>query len=235
MHEIRIAQDVLDRAMARRGALEVFATLDPAKTALLVIDLQNGFVQTGQPGALPVAREIIGNVNRIAQSLRTAGGHVVWIRHTHVPGAPADAWPRFVEFSAAGWGKALNDALVPGSPGHALYAELDVQAQDEVVNKTRFSALIQGSSDLHDRLQRRAIDTVIVVGTVTNVCCESTARDAMMLNYKVHFIADANAARTDAEHNATLSNMLLWFADVRTTDEIISLICAPPPGAAATS
>lgn len=231
MHEIRIPPDVLERAVARRGAVQVFSGIDPSTTALLVIDLQNGFVAPGQPGALPVAHEIVGNVNRLANALRDAGGHVVWVRHTHLGDSDPQPWPRFMEFSIAGWGKALTDALVPGGTGHALYPELDTRPEDEIVDKTRFSALIQGSSDLHERLQRRAIDTVIVVGAVTNVCCESTARDAMMLNYKVHFVSDANAARTDAEHNATLSNMLLWFADVRTTDELVHLMHASRSGA----
>jgi ureidoacrylate peracid hydrolase len=51
----------------------------------------------------------------------------------------------------------------------------------------------------------------------------------MMLNYKVHFVSDGTAARTDAEHNATLGNMLLWFADVRTADEIVALIDQAAP------
>lgn len=225
MHQIHIPQDVIDRAVARRGRIEVFETLDPSKTALVVIDLQNGFLAPGQPGELPAAREIVGNVNRIASALRSAGGHVVWVKHTHVD-ASADPWSRFIDFSAAGWGRALNEALVPGLEGHELYPALQAAPEDETVLKTRFSALIQGSSDLHERLQARAIDTVIVTGTISNVCCESTARDAMMLNYKVFFVSDANAARTDAEHNATLANMMLWFADVRSADAVVELIRA---------
>jgi ureidoacrylate peracid hydrolase len=123
----------------------------------------------------------------------------------------------------------LTRALSPSHPGHELYEGLAVDPADEVVIKTRFSAMIQGSSDLHERLTARGIDTVIVSGTVTNVCCESTARDAMMLNYKVHFVSDGTAARTDAEHNATLANMLLWFADVRSADEVVALIDQAAP------
>jgi len=222
MHQVQIPQDLLERAIARRGALEVHPQIEPRRTALLVIDLQNAFLAEGQPAELPFAREIVGNVNRIADSLRRAGGTVVWIKHTNAEAA-GSPWPRFMEFSA-GWGQALNDALRPGSEGHALYPELQVEDGDEIVPKNRFSALIQGSSDLHERLQAKGIDTLIVTGTITNVCCESTARDAMMLNYKVHFISDANAARTDAEHNGTLANMLLWFADVRSTESVIDQI-----------
>ena len=103
------------------------------------------------------------------------------------------------------------------------------------MRKTRFSALSQGSSDLDAILRTRGIDTLIVVGTATNVCCESTARDAMMLNYKVFFVSDANACRTDAEHNATLASLMVMFADVRSTDEMIALLQshAAPTAAAA--
>lgn len=208
------------------GEVAVFAGIDPGRTALLVIDLQNAFLAEGQPGELPMARAIIGNVNRLAGALRAAGGKVFWVRHTS-DSAAGQPWPRFHEFARAGWGEALCDALIPGTPGHQLHDGLD----DEVVDKTRFSALIQGSSDLDGRLRAQQIDTVIVTGTITNVCCESTARDAMMLNYRVFFVSDANAGRSDAEHNATLSNMMLWFADVRSTEALLDLIARPYPAA----
>src|SRR4029077_14547409 len=86
------------------------------------------------------------------------------------------------------------------------------------------SAFIQGASDLDRILRARSIDTLIVVGTATNVCCESTARDAMMLNYKGFFVSDARASRTDEEHTATLGIMMVMFADVRSTDEMIALL-----------
>jgi ureidoacrylate peracid hydrolase len=226
-HVIDIPQAVIDRAIMRRGARHVFDGIDPARTALLVIDLQRAYVADAT--AVPSARGIVDNVNRIAQSLRKAGGRVVWIKDTRDENSSTARWPRFVEFCASEWGEELTRALSPDHPGHELFDGLAVDAADDIVLKTRFSALIQGSSDLHDRLTRQGIDTVIVTGTVTNVCCESTARDAMMLNYKVHFVADGTAARTDAEHNATLANMLLWFADVRTADEIVALIDAAAP------
>jgi ureidoacrylate peracid hydrolase len=75
----------------------------------------------------------------------------------------------------------------------------------------RFGAFVPGSSDLHACLQERGIDTLIISGTVTQVCCDSTARDAMMMNYKVFFITDACAALTDAEHAGTLSAMRTLF------------------------
>src|ERR1700684_3920876 len=83
--------------------------------------------------------------------------------------------------------------LSRGDPGHALHADLEVLPADTVMEKTRYSAFIQGSSDLDRQLREWGIDTVLITGTVTNVCCESTARDAMMLNYKTVFVSDGNA------------------------------------------
>jgi ureidoacrylate peracid hydrolase len=123
-----------------------------------------------------------------------------------------------------GLGVADAAGLHPGDFGHALYPELDVAGGDLRVRKTPFSALIQGSSDLDAMLRADGIDTLIIVGTATNVCCESTARDAMMLNYKVFFVSDGNACRTDEEHNATLASLMVMFADVRSTDEMIALL-----------
>jgi ureidoacrylate peracid hydrolase len=92
------------------------------------------------------------------------------------------------------------------------------------VRKRRFGAFAPGASDLHAILQQRGVDTLIITGTASQVCCESTARDAMMLNYKVFFVADGNATFTDQEHNATLSAMAYTFCDVIDSDALIALI-----------
>jgi len=84
-----------------------------------------------------------------------------------------------------------------------------------------YSAFIAGSSDIDVQLKSRGIETVLIAGTATNVCCESSARDAMMLDYRVIMLADANATWTDEEHAATLNNFMLFFGDVMTADEAI--------------
>jgi ureidoacrylate peracid hydrolase len=83
-----------------------------------------------------------------------------------------------------------------------------------------------GSCDLHARLQQRGIDTLIISGAVSQVCCEATARNAMMMNYKVFFIADACATMTDAEQAGTLSAMAHTFCEVRDTRSVLGLIAA---------
>ncbi len=87
-----------------------------------------------------------------------------------------------------------------------------------MVEKQRFSAFTPGTSDLNAILREQGIDTVLITGTLTNCCCESTARDAMQHNYRVLIAADANAALTDEEHAATLHNMAFVFADLYSTD-----------------
>src|SRR5262249_10770792 len=90
----------------------------------------------------------------------------------------------------------------------------------------RFSAFVQGSSDLPERLRAQGYDTVLITGTVTNVCCESSARDAMMLNFKTIMVSDGNAARTDAEHNATLARFYSVLGDVMDTHHLTRCLAA---------
>jgi len=221
MHKIAISSYAIDRALARRGRLNPFDGLDPARTALVVVDLQNGFMAPGQPAEIAPARDIVPNVNRLAAATRAAGGAVVWIQNTITPESEQSWSVKHTVFSGAEWGPRMTRAFTPGDFGHALYPSLEVRPGDLTVRKTRFSAFIQGSSDLDTMLRARGIDTVIIVGTATNVCCESSARDAMMLNYKVFFISDANACATDEEHNATLAILMLMFAEGMTSDEVV--------------
>ena len=235
MHKISIPSYAIERALSRRGRLNPFDTVDPARTALVVVDLQNGFMAPGQPAEIAQAREIVPAVNRLAAATRAAGGTVVWIQNTITPESE-QSWSVYLgNFADDEWGPRMRRAFTPGDFGHALYSSLAVRTGDLTVRKYRFSALVQGASDLDAILRARGIDTLIIAGTATNVCCESTARDAMMLNYKVFFMSDANACRTDQEHNATLAILMGMFADVRSTDEMIDLLrrhAAPVAGAA---
>jgi len=87
------------------------------------------------------------------------------------------------------------------------------------VKKTTYSAMIRDSSSLEDEMRRRGIESLLIAGTTTNVCCESTARDAMLLDYRVVVLSDATAATTLEEHVASLNNIALYFGDVMTVDE----------------
>ena len=226
MHQAAVSDDVIRRATERRGGLKVFDKLMASRTAHVVVDLQNGFMAPGQVAEIGTAREIVPQVNRISAALREAGGLVVYIQNTFDAEA-VRTWSVFFDHFCSPARRALMiDAFTPGNTGHALWPGLDVLPQDLRVQKRRFGAFAPGSSDLHAILQARGIDTLIISGTATQVCCESTARDAMMMNYKVFFVADANATFTDAEHNATLSAMAHAFCDVTTTEALLPMIAA---------
>jgi ureidoacrylate peracid hydrolase len=221
MHEIKMPQWAIEIALGRRGRLHVHENLDPTKTALIVVDLQNAFmVEEVAVAYVPIAVEIVPNVNRLAAVVRSTGGKVFWIKHT-VDEASSIAWSEWLNMMTPSVREGLVKNLAPGSRGHAIYPGVEVKAEDEVVQKYRFSAFVQGSSDLPQRLRAQGYDTVLITGTVTNVCCESSARDAMMLNFKTIMVSDANAARTDAEHNATLGTFYATFGDVMDTALLI--------------
>jgi ureidoacrylate peracid hydrolase len=117
--------------------------------------------------------------------------------------------------------------------GCVLWHALDARPEDAHIVKTRFSAFIQGSSDIAAHLRGRGIDTILIAGTATNVCCESSARDAMMMNFKVVMVADALATYTDAEHNAALAAFYAMFGDVQTVDEVLVSLTRSKGAAAA--
>lgn len=224
LHRIELPDYVAERVRSRRGGEPAFASLSPKRTALVVVDLQNGFMAPGQPAEMPTARAIVPNVNRLAAATRAAGGTVVWIKNTYDAEA-AMTWSVWRGHFATGeWGKRMEQAFTPGDPGYEIYGDLDVQSGDLVIPKRRFSALVQGSSTLDTVLRQKGIDTLLIVGTATNVCCESTIRDGMMMNYKCIMVSDANACRTDEEHNATLATVAILFGDVRPTDEVIAML-----------
>ena len=233
MHNVEIPQWATELALARRGKLHVHQNLDPTKTALIVVDLQNAFmIEEVAVAYVPFAVEIVPNVNKLAAAVRHTGGKVFWIKQT-VDDASCLAWSEWLNMMRPHVRDGVVRNLAPGSRGHAIYAELDVKPEDEIVEKRRFSAFVQGSCDLPHRLRAQGYDTVLITGTVTNVCCESSARDAMMLNFKTIMVSDANAARTDAEHNATLATFYAIFGDVMDTAFLIERLKANASAAVA--
>ena len=232
MHDIEFpTPELIAFAEQRRGRVHVYDALDPAKTALLVVDMQGGFVAEGAPAEVPAARGIVPNINRLAAAVRGHGAPVVWIKMTLAPDGP-DAFPGYENFATPERAAALFAALADGAELHDVYAPLEVLDGDMIVHKNRYSVFIEGASTLEAQLRARGIDTVIITGTLTNVCCESSARDAMMRNFKVVMASDANAAPTDDAHFRGLATVFTNFGDVRPTDEVIALLDA---GAAATS
>lgn len=210
-------QYVIDRVMAKRGRLNVFDRFDPKRTALLVIDMQNFYV-----GEIASVVGIIPNINSVAGTLRQKGGLVVWVGMT-AGAAGKSHWHIYHDhFFTPEEGANHRDQLSPGHPGHEFHKNLDIRDGDEIVHKSRFSPFVTGASNLHELLAARGIDSLIVTGTATNMCSESTARDAMMLDYKVVMVEDANGARYPDDHLAGLTSFFQSFGDVQSTDEVVT-------------
>jgi ureidoacrylate peracid hydrolase len=219
-----IPDDVVRRVTERRGTAHCYTDLDPAKTALVVIDLQYAFMDEAVGHAVcPAALDIVPAVNRLAAAVRQSGGGVFWVRMAHDEHCATDWSVNQQIVTPAARAKRIA-ALTPGSKGHSLWAGLDVKAEDEIVDKYRFSGFMPGTSDLPDRLRARGFDTVLITGTVTNVCCESSARDAMMTNFKTIMVSDGNAAATQEEHDASLTAFYNIFGDVMDTDMVIAAL-----------
>lgn len=224
MHPNELPAEIVERLRSRRGKLHLFERIEARRSALVVIDMQHAFVEPGAPSAVATACEIVPNINSLASALRSRGGTVAWVQATYTREGPG-YWPLFFDYMVTPeLSSRILGALTEGARGHALWAELDVQPQDLRVRKNRYSAFFPGACDLPQLLRSRSIDTVLVAGTMTNVCCEASARDAMMDGFKTIVVSDANAARSDAEHVASLATILQFFGDVRTTSEVIALL-----------
>ncbi|WP_374457868.1 cysteine hydrolase family protein [Nocardioides sp.] len=213
-HAWSIDEREYERHEARRGRRHAYEQVDPRRTALVVVDLVPFFVRESA-----YVRGIVPRVNTLAAAVRSAGGVVAWV----VPGyATPTAKDRefFGEEVAERYARSGGDGLVSAR----LSEDLAVDDGDLFVEKTARSAWSPGSSDLPARLAEREIDTLVVTGTVTNVCVEHTVRDASAAGLRVILVADACAATRDQDHNATLHVVYRSYGDVRPTAEVLELI-----------
>jgi len=227
MEPTRYSQPTVDFILRRRGRLHIYESLEAAKTALIVVDMQRAFVDEGAAIETAAARGIVPNINRLANALRAAGGTVVWIKSTYGP-RPEDYWPTFFDHvMSTEAAERFRGALIDGCDSHGIYDPLEVDGDDPIISKNRFGAFIGSGGKLESLLQQRAIDTLLITGTVTNMCCETTAREAAMLSFKTIMVSDGNAGRTQEEHDATLSAFLMGMGDVHDTETIVSMLGSP--------
>jgi nicotinamidase-related amidase len=213
-HDWSIEEREYLRQEERRGRRHAFGSLDPVRTALVVVDLVAFFVEEND-----YARGIVPRVNELADALRAAGGTVAWV----VP-APWEPSAMKDELLGPRIEKLYRNSGGTGTPRERVWTELATEDSDLYVEKTASSAFFPGRCALHELLQQRGIDTVLVTGTVANVCCEATARDASTLDYRTIMVADANAARRDQDLDATLYTIYRSYGDVRATADVITLI-----------
>jgi ureidoacrylate peracid hydrolase len=231
MAKFEIPHEIRERLIARRGRLHAYDAVDGASTALLVVDMQNYFLKDGERMCAPAARDIVPNVKRLASAVREAGGLVVWIM-MEATEESRESWRNLHELFDPEVAKRRLASLGRHGEGFKLWHELEPDPSDRTVIKRRYSAFIQGSSDIEEVLRGRRIETVLVAGVATNVCCDSTARDCMMRGFRTIMVSDANASFTEAEHLAALHTFITYFGDVQTTDEVIVRMGAQADAAA---
>lgn len=219
-HEVKLHTWYIDpkqyaRHEQRRGKRHAYQTIRASATALVVIDMIPFFVNEN-----PYCRGIVPNIARLASILRAAGGTVAWV----LPAVETSVSDVKREFFGDTMADVYNSSAGSGSLRERIWHEFDVLPSDLMIEKSSPSAFFPGYSPLHSILKENNIDTVLITGTVTNVCCESSARDASTLGYRVIMIADANAGISDESHNAALHTIYRSFGDVRPTEEVVGLI-----------
>ena len=175
----------------------------PEKTALLVIDMQVYFK--------PLIEPILPNVISLIDMCRSFGIKIFFTRHGHIN--PSKDGGMLREW----WG----DLIQYGTPDWELIKDLDILQEDVIIEKNRYSAFF--GTDLDNQLQDRGVINLIICGVMTNCCCETTARDAFVHDYRVFFAADATAAANDDLHIASLKNLAYGFAHIVTSHDLYKL------------
>src|SRR5512147_910349 len=204
-HPSGIPEQIVRKVLARRGRLHAFEHIEASRTALVVIDLDTATV-----GANEECRRVVGPVNQLAAAVRRAGGVVAWVT-SRMPVMPKHFTAILGEALAT---KYFNDGQPQGA-GTRLWHELDCAAPDLMATKSGASAFFPGKCDLHAQLEPLGIDTLLIAGAVTNICCESSARDAVELDYKVILVSDGLSGHAHGLHEATLATFYRIFGDVR--------------------
>lgn len=193
----------------------------PQKTALVNVDMQNCFV-ANSPISAPDGLVVLDRINHLVQICRQVG---ILVIHTAFVLRPDGSNKGVLaETSALVRAGILNK----GSESAALHQSLMVDANDIILEKPRFGAFY--GTDLELILRCRGIDTIIITGVATNICCETTAREAMVRDFHVFFLSDGTATRgmgdaSAAElQKATITTLGYLFAQVLTVNEMLNKI-----------
>jgi nicotinamidase-related amidase len=177
------------------------AKIDSKHVVLLVIDMQNFFRRIVQP--------VLGNILRVIQSCRKRNVSIIFTQHGHTD----------PDRDGGVLGRWWSQLIISGTEDWKLIPEIKVESNEIVIPKKRYSAFFE--TDLDKILQSRGIQDLIISGVMTNLCCETTARDAFMRDYRVFFLIDGTATGRGEHHLATLKNLGFGFAYLMTCGELI--------------
>lgn len=180
------------------------ALVDPKHAVLLVIDMQNYFAQIAQP--------VLGNILKIIQSCHRKNIPILFTQHGHKDaseeGAELKEW----------WG----EVILRGTEDWKFLPEIPIGPKDTILSKKHYSAFLE--TNLANILRSKKVRDVIISGVMTNLCCETTARDAFMRGYRIFFLIDGTATGKSEHHLATLKNLGFGFAYLLTCDELLQML-----------
>jgi nicotinamidase-related amidase len=208
---------------AKAGAEEGLRTwLAPARTALVIVDMQTDFAAPdgamGQAGAdLSAVPAALAAAGRLADAARRAGAPVIFVGLMTAPEDDSAAWAERLRRQGASDAASELALCRAGTRGAAFVGPIPL-AGEAVVPKLRYSGFFR--TDLDARLRRLGVDTLVVAGLTTGACVDSTVRDAFHLDYHVFVATDACAAYEADLHAATLKTLALNCAILVTTDEV---------------
>ena len=210
--------EILARAAKQYESSNPDFPIEPQNAALLVIDLQEGFVTEGARMWTPENLRILPRVKRLIERCRALDVPVIFTEHAHdVSGRDKGLM----------WDVPLNrpireGALRVGAEDTSTHHEVAPLPGEKVIQKHRYSAFFD--TDLHTYLRGCNVDTVIITGCMTNYCCGATARDAFFRDYKVIFGSDLTATDSRELHEAELKTLRRGYARVIPLAAILSEI-----------
>jgi len=188
--------------------------LNNHKVALLVIDMQKFFLEIPSPAYTCGGIAILPNLKRLIEAFREKGLPIIYTKHVH--------HPEGIDAGIMGWW--WKGMCLEGSPESDIHEDIYPQRNEKVIYKHRYSAFY--NTDLETILRCLNVEDIIITGVMTNLCCESTARDAYFRDYRVFFLADGTGAVCEEMHKASLLNLAFGFSYITTTDEIIKKLHA---------
>jgi len=206
--------------------------IDPTKTVVIVVDMQNDFVAEGAKLRSAAAAAMVPKLASTLKFCREKGIRIIYTAHVHRPdgsdmGLYDDLYPPIADHST----------LVDGTSGVEIFSGLAPAPGEHIIKKHRYSAFF--ATDLDLILREWGITIFIIYAATTENCCHATARDAMFHDYKVVFLSDATgtfdypdvgygAMSGDEVHRATLCILAFSTAHVMTVEKLKSRIAASP-------
>lgn len=180
------------------------------KSALLVVDMQYFFLDPASPTFTCGGLAILPNLKKVIHAFRQVGRPVIFTRHVHHPDR--------LDAGIMGWW--WEGMCLEGSPESEIHRDISPERNEKVIFKHRYSAFY--NTDLETVLRCLQVEDIVIAGIMTNMCCESTARDAYYRDYRVFFLADGTGSITEEMHLATLLNLAFGFAWVTDVDTIMA-------------